>query len=123
MPSLLRRQVVLTRHFQADAVIEVLTALPRTHYLLRPYIPGHRECWKYTTPLNSTADIPNFAPPPPSTPSSPLEFTAQDGWKLAATMNKMWQHQLLNAQDPMMLEGPRPRGYLPVYTRSVLRPE
>jgi hypothetical protein len=38
-------------------------------------------------------------------------------------MNTMWSHALLEAQDKMMLEGPRPRGYLPIATRSALRPE
>jgi hypothetical protein len=80
--------------------MEHLTKLPRTQYLYRPYIPAHPDCWTNTVPLNTT----------------PTGSQAE-------VMNKMWLHGLMDAQDRLMLEGPRPRGYLPVYQRSTMRAE
>jgi hypothetical protein len=76
-----------------------------TSVLYRPTIVGHTACLSVDVPARSESEL------------APITYEDNYGWPLFPTFNRMWQDMLQAAGES------RPRGYLPIYHRSVLRPE
>ncbi|EIN03591.1 hypothetical protein PUNSTDRAFT_147021 [Punctularia strigosozonata HHB-11173 SS5] len=100
-------------------VVSTLSALPATTLLYRPTIPGHASCASFLGPVSSPDEL------------VPLTFDGDWGWTLFPSFNELWVNVLRGGiTGPHISEdrdapsmGPKPPGYLPVYTRSLLRPD
>jgi hypothetical protein len=102
---------------QVDETIYVLSAFANTtHALYRPSTPGHASCESFTAPVRFVENL------------EPLDYTKHHGLDLFPAFNEHWLDGLRASHSRSHVgeepdEDEKPPGYLPVYQRSLLRPE
>lgn len=123
-----------TSHYvdvQARTALSTLRSFARTTTLVRPTIPGHTHCAAFRTPVPSPAEL-----------APPEQWAQSYGWAAHPALNDAWVAAMRAAQVPAVrppprrkggagrwgergeaMGGGRPRGWVPVYWRSLLRPE
>lgn len=101
--------------------------------LVRPTIPGHAYCGRFRAPVASPAEL------------VPISWGEWHSWSVFPALNDAWVTEMRKSEAPFgaplekqverqgkvgkwgengaAMSGERPRGWLPVYWRSLLRPE
>lgn len=91
-----------------DAIAPQLVALSaKASVIFRPTIPGHPECDKATEPFKTEAEARDII--------SHMDFFHDMAWGTFPSYNVMWRDAFRSLHANI--------GWLPVYTRSIMRPE
>jgi len=81
-----------------EKVVPELAALWRTAVVIRPTLPGHKDCESFTVPAQKPEQ-------------QKLEFWEDMGWNLFAGFNDLWRDKV------------PARAWLPIWERTLMRPE
>ncbi|KIY43884.1 hypothetical protein FISHEDRAFT_77807 [Fistulina hepatica ATCC 64428] len=90
-----------------EVMLPVLSNIPNTLFLYRPTIPGHPSC-----------DLGPSVPAENISELSPLTYERNFGWNLFESFNEIWRTAMMSSSPPH-----EQNAFLPVYMRSVLRPD